>query len=152
MALIKCPQCKRSISTDATTCPQCGHPLSQADRDRALVQAGNRTWIFGIVAVGIVLLLIVVSISGNRDPEQSTSQTPAAAGKAVPAVWSEASAKIACANGIALASADQALVSVELAQSAVQSRRVKIGWELTAAFTARNSTAKLLNYVGFCHE
>jgi len=29
MALISCPECKKEVSDQATSCPQCGHPLRQ---------------------------------------------------------------------------------------------------------------------------
>lgn len=27
MALVNCPECQRQVSTSATACPGCGHPL-----------------------------------------------------------------------------------------------------------------------------
>ena len=32
MALVKCPDCAREVSDQATVCPQCGHPLKVAPR------------------------------------------------------------------------------------------------------------------------
>lgn len=29
MALIKCPECGKSISDQAISCPECGHPINQ---------------------------------------------------------------------------------------------------------------------------
>lgn len=28
MALIKCPECGKEVSSGATSCPNCGHPIS----------------------------------------------------------------------------------------------------------------------------
>jgi len=33
MALIKCPECAKEVSTAATTCPNCGYPLKRDDED-----------------------------------------------------------------------------------------------------------------------
>jgi hypothetical protein len=30
MSLVPCPECGRSVSTSANSCPGCGHPLRQA--------------------------------------------------------------------------------------------------------------------------
>jgi predicted amidophosphoribosyltransferase len=30
MSLVSCPECGRSVSTSANSCPGCGHPLHQA--------------------------------------------------------------------------------------------------------------------------
>ncbi len=29
MALIKCPECEKDVSTEAVTCPHCGYPLKK---------------------------------------------------------------------------------------------------------------------------
>ncbi len=30
MALVKCPECSAEVSAAATTCPKCGHPLTNS--------------------------------------------------------------------------------------------------------------------------
>lgn len=33
MALIKCPECNGTVSTEATTCPHCGYPLKNVEHE-----------------------------------------------------------------------------------------------------------------------
>lgn len=42
MALIDCPECKRQVSTKATSCPGCGSPIQTAGADTP-VQAVEKT-------------------------------------------------------------------------------------------------------------
>ena len=39
MALIKCPECKSTISSTAETCPHCGYKLTQEEVEKALLDA-----------------------------------------------------------------------------------------------------------------
>lgn len=43
MALIDCPECSREISSEAASCPQCGHPMQ--------VPEPARKWSPGVAAV-----------------------------------------------------------------------------------------------------
>lgn len=38
MALTKCPECGKEVSTSAETCPHCGYPLKVNQADKALVE------------------------------------------------------------------------------------------------------------------
>ena len=39
MSLIKCPECKKTISSTVETCPHCGYKLSAAEKEIALADA-----------------------------------------------------------------------------------------------------------------
>lgn len=60
MALIKCPECGREVSDQATSCPGCGHPL----HDVTTIEATGKKWksiqIWSWLSIvgGIILLLI----------------------------------------------------------------------------------------------
>lgn len=43
MALIKCPECKKNISTTVDTCPHCGYKLSAEDKILAETVDPNRS-------------------------------------------------------------------------------------------------------------
>ena len=48
MALIKCPECGREVSTEASSCPHCGFPLKKADplMDNLMSnKARDKSWI-----------------------------------------------------------------------------------------------------------
>jgi hypothetical protein len=44
MGLVPCPACKREVSTEAVSCPGCGHPLAQpAERKKRLIGVWRTT-------------------------------------------------------------------------------------------------------------
>jgi hypothetical protein len=45
MALITCPECSRKVSSQATTCPQCGFPLAQSKAPDLAAILCNGTWL-----------------------------------------------------------------------------------------------------------
>lgn len=48
MAIVKCHECGREISTEAKTCPQCGA------RNRSRKKSKSLKWILALAAVGVV--------------------------------------------------------------------------------------------------
>ena len=86
MALISCPECKKEISDQATSCPHCGFPIAKPKTDEPTLPAqsqqtqtksssskGCLTW---IVAGGVVLILLMVigdiSQRSNRSETETT--------------------------------------------------------------------------------
>ena len=54
MSLKRCPSCNRRISTAATSCPKCGHPLSEEVwREAARKRKVGYLILLGLVAAGI---------------------------------------------------------------------------------------------------
>jgi hypothetical protein len=45
MALITCPECTRKVSSQATTCPQCGFPLAQSQAPDLAAILCSGTWL-----------------------------------------------------------------------------------------------------------
>jgi hypothetical protein len=45
MSLITCPECSHQVSSQATTCPQCGFPLAQAQAPDLAAILCNGTWL-----------------------------------------------------------------------------------------------------------
>lgn len=60
MALIKCPECGKEVSTQAGKCPNCGAPID--DPDLKWYQKNSKTNI-GIMLGAIAFLLICVCVS-----------------------------------------------------------------------------------------
>ncbi len=51
MALIKCPDCGREVSTYAAGCPGCGHPITHLPPDSHTINRQERKWSPGVAAV-----------------------------------------------------------------------------------------------------
>ena len=51
MALIKCPECSKEISSEAASCPSCGNPIKPQKQESASI--------FGIVLKVIIALIII---------------------------------------------------------------------------------------------
>ncbi len=59
MALIKCPECERDVSSKATACPHCGYPIertAQGPRRVQIIEQTGRGW-KGVRALGWLLIL-----------------------------------------------------------------------------------------------
>ncbi|KTD61855.1 zinc ribbon domain-containing protein [Legionella spiritensis] len=59
MAMVGCPQCKKSIASDALECPHCGHPLRKQDVEIEQKPTPARNYGWGTF---IYLLLIVAGL------------------------------------------------------------------------------------------
>ena|SRR5215831_21186347 len=49
MALIRCPECQREVSSAAASCPGCGHPILVAAHSES--RAATARWSPGIAAI-----------------------------------------------------------------------------------------------------
>lgn len=60
MPLISCPECTRTISSEAEACPHCGlpHPRRKTPEQMAFNQKMN--WGCGIIC-GVIILLLIAS-------------------------------------------------------------------------------------------
>lgn len=69
MALINCPECRKSVSDKADACPHCGHPVSPQSVALPRVAAPKRSGCFGPLVAGLVVLVIVLVIiaAGSDD-------------------------------------------------------------------------------------
>ena len=59
MALVKCPDCGRSLSEKALICPKCGRPN---DGDFDIIEKGKiqKRLLYGILCLGVIVLLLYV--------------------------------------------------------------------------------------------
>jgi hypothetical protein len=69
MPLTKCPACHKEISTQAASCPNCGHPLA-----KSAVNTPHNKVSFGRFIV-LVLFLVGVMIYWNSGNNQTTAPT-----------------------------------------------------------------------------
>jgi hypothetical protein len=65
MALIKCPECQRQISDQASACPACGYSLA-ADKKRKRSRATALGW--GVLLLGIFGLIGVAKYKTRNEP------------------------------------------------------------------------------------
>lgn len=66
MALVKCPECKREVSSAAAACPQCAYPLNSAGmRGKVLTEQTGKKYKGQIVMSVLGLFLgVIIAIVG----------------------------------------------------------------------------------------
>lgn len=65
MAVIKCPECKKKVSTTVNQCPHCGYILTEDDKiikEKAKVNSPKSNKKIGIISIGIILIVIILGI------------------------------------------------------------------------------------------
>lgn len=62
MALINCPECKREISDQALSCPNCGFPLQKEQIVTPVNQPGLKRSTSSNIVIGVFLILIIAGI------------------------------------------------------------------------------------------
>ncbi|MBP3677266.1 MAG: hypothetical protein J6I97_02855, partial [Agathobacter sp.] len=81
MALIKCPECKKKISDQCNSCPNCGYPIGDYVEERnsetnfGVVDslADNKTpiykkiWFWVIIGVVVIAIIVAIILLVNRD-------------------------------------------------------------------------------------
>lgn len=68
MPLIKCPACGKDISTQAVSCPNCGHPLVKSG---AKPQSKSR--VGGLLAILLGVIVVVVIVNHTDQPGSTTT-------------------------------------------------------------------------------
>lgn len=69
MAMIKCPECRKKISSNATVCPNCGMPLDSAQaNNNSKKPKSNKKLI--IIAI-LLILMIIGAVSGDKEDKTS---------------------------------------------------------------------------------
>jgi predicted amidophosphoribosyltransferase len=54
MPLIKCPSCQSDVSTEADTCPKCGHRFKDAG-----VNLRDPVHVIGLIACAIIIVTVI---------------------------------------------------------------------------------------------
>jgi hypothetical protein len=73
MALTKCGECGREVSTSAATCPNCGARVKAS----AFKGCGQGCAIGVAALFGLLLLVLIISVSRGPSPSSSTPSAPA---------------------------------------------------------------------------
>jgi hypothetical protein len=80
MPLIKCPACGKDVSTQATSCPNCGHPLAKsgAVKQGSILEMARRPLRIpnGLKSTIVLLFLVAVFASVNSGNQTSNPTTP----------------------------------------------------------------------------
>jgi hypothetical protein len=63
MALIKCPECSKEISSKAPTCPQCGAPVGVSQTSEAVTTIQGTTKILKIQQAFAIMLILAGMMS-----------------------------------------------------------------------------------------
>jgi len=74
MALIKCPECRKSVSDRAAACPECGYPITIAhakkpdapglDDVQTVEQTSKRLKLITLVAMFLMLVGLLITMQG----------------------------------------------------------------------------------------
>lgn len=73
MALIKCKECGKEISSEAVACPSCGKPRSAGETKKGSAKVGC----LGVIGF-ITVAAIILSVIGNHSDKSSDPKTGAA--------------------------------------------------------------------------
>jgi len=68
MATHSCHRCFQQVPEDAARCPNCGNPQVRVHRKPILIAVAS-----GVLLALVVLVIFVISHSGEAPPEQPTS-------------------------------------------------------------------------------
>ena len=63
MPLISCPECKKDVSTEADSCPHCGHPIKQKSQENQQSQTGQTTAKKKSMNPLLLIILVIVGFS-----------------------------------------------------------------------------------------
>jgi hypothetical protein len=92
MALVKCRECGREISDQATACPHCGVPLAAPGvRNATRVEVVERRSGCGtLLVIGLVVLVFAYAVNQCRGPERAAaSDDTLPAPASPPSAWNE---------------------------------------------------------------
>ena len=66
MPLITCPTCQNNISSEAVSCPQCGHPTKSTIEPTVTTQQTSKTWkLLQLIGALMAIVGIAVKASGG---------------------------------------------------------------------------------------
>jgi hypothetical protein len=69
MPLIKCPACGKDVSTQATSCPNCGHPVAKSGANKPR----RKSRLGGLLAILLILIAVSVVINHTNQPGSTTA-------------------------------------------------------------------------------
>lgn len=78
MAMIQCPECKKSISSDAQACPKCGKPLDDAARAKAIQEAKTAKKVGLVIGLALMAAIGWCSLQGGKKSVDTPAAKPAA--------------------------------------------------------------------------
>lgn len=75
--LILCPACHKKISASAESCPQCGHPITDQDREvgRSKLEIKRIGLAVGIVVASFLTILGIFAGTDNKETKQPSTPT-----------------------------------------------------------------------------
>lgn len=71
MALIKCRECGKDVSTEAVACPNCGAPVALAPKTTIGAKAKKHSNILGTFFLAIVFAVVIATCSNDYKNEES---------------------------------------------------------------------------------
>lgn len=74
MALIKCHECKNSVSSKAPTCPHCGYKIAMGSASKGIILA--MIIVFGFIGVLSFVAQIRNTVLDAQRPKNAVIRTP----------------------------------------------------------------------------
>lgn len=73
MAMIKCPECGKDISSSAEKCPNCGYPMSGKQKENTVHQQApkKKKGILSKIFIFIIACCIIGAVFGKKEPTDS---------------------------------------------------------------------------------
>jgi len=87
--LIECPACKNKVSIEATACPKCGQPITDAIRDESIKkEKGGKQAVKGCLWIVLALFLFSAAVNlitgGGEDKSEKAAQSAPVAATPAP--------------------------------------------------------------------
>ncbi|MDY4027897.1 MAG: zinc ribbon domain-containing protein [Butyrivibrio crossotus] len=82
MALIKCPECGKEVSSSAKSCPNCGHPISPSTEkvvEKTVVKEKKKRGCLSTILLFIVIIAVIGALaSGGKDSKNESNSESSA--------------------------------------------------------------------------
>lgn len=76
MAIIKCPECKGKMSTEADACPKCGYKITQEDKQKGInPKPWYKKW-WGIMLIVLAGIFVLGMFMPSKNEDTASAPTP----------------------------------------------------------------------------
>ncbi|WP_018126161.1 zinc ribbon domain-containing protein [Desulfovibrio oxyclinae] len=73
--MMRCPACKKNISVETESCPKCGHPITDADREKDRKAKKNAGIGCLVIFAFLALMYVIGQPSSSSTPQETTRQS-----------------------------------------------------------------------------
>lgn len=86
MALIKCPECGKEVSSAATNCPNCGHPISQGKQvvKETVVKEKKKRGCLSTILLFVIIVAVIGALTSGGDDKKVKDVTKSTSSSSAP--------------------------------------------------------------------